>query len=172
MDGVLCDYAERMLELASLRYGLPRYQPSEVAEFYTERIFPEEFHKTVDELSLEQEFFENLPPIEGAIEAVNEMLGDPNLSVWVCSAPKKTSPYCHSEKFRWLKKHFGQEFAERLILTRDKTLAVGDYLIDDKLVILGENQNPSWEHIVFDQPYNQGSDKKRVNWQNWKSILN
>lgn len=171
MDGVICDYTEHMLELATGRFSLPRLRASEVSEFYTERMFPPEYHAPVDELSLEEEFFLNLPPIHGSIEAINEMLENPALSVWICSSPKKTSDHCHSEKFLWLRKHFGQAFAERLILSRDKTLVSGDFLIDDKPIICGE-RTPEWEHVIFDQPYNRDiQEKKRLDWHNWREVL-
>lgn len=171
MDGVICDYTERMLELATERFNLPRLRAESISEFYTEKMFPPLFQVPVDELSLEPEFFLGLPPIKGSVDAINEMLRDPALSVWICSSPKKTSDHCHSEKFLWLRRHFGQKFAERLILSRDKTLVSGDYLIDDKPVICGE-KDPSWEHIIFDQPYNREiQDKKRITWENWKEVL-
>ncbi len=171
MDGVVCDYTERMLELATERFNLPRLRAESISDFYTERAFPPLFQAPVDELSLEESFFLDLDPIPGSKEAIGEMLNNPNLSVWICSSPKKTSDFCHSEKFLWLRKHFGQKFAERLILTRDKTLVFGDYLIDDKPIICGEKE-PSWEHVIFDRPYNRDTqEKKRLTWENWKEVL-
>lgn len=172
MDGVLCNYTERILELATKRFNLPRYNAHHIGEFCTERVFPKKYQTLVDELSLERGFFLNLKPIPYAKQALEELLSDPRFSVWICSAPKTLSPYCHSEKFLWLKKHCGQAVADRLILTRDKTLVRGDYLIDDKPVIKGENLRPSWEHIVFDQPYNREiTGVKRLTWPTWRLVL-
>ena len=172
MDGVVCNYTQKMLDLAVSRFGLPQHKAEEAVFFETEKIFPEEVQERVEKLSLEHNFFLSLEPLPGAIEAISEMLSDPKLDVWVCSSPKKTGETCHSEKFLWLRKYFGQKFAERLILTRDKTLVYGDYLIDDKSLVVGVNEKPFWEHVVFDQPYNRESTvKKRMNWSNWKEVL-
>lgn len=171
MDGVICDYAQQMLDLAHEKFDLPQYKSSEVSHFYTERIFSEDNWSRVEKLSKEKDFFLNLEPVTGAIEAIKEMTGDESLDVWICSSPKRESPFCHSEKFVWLQKHFGEDLANKLILIRDKTLVHGDYLIDDNLEIKGE-KTPSWKHILFDQPYNKDADKKRLkDWSGWREII-
>lgn len=43
-----------------------------------------------------------------------------------------------SAQYAWIEKHFGHEFLEQIILTRDKTVVSGDILIDDKPDIHGE----------------------------------
>jgi len=54
---------------------------------------------------------------------------------------------------------------------KDKTLIIGDILIDDKPEIKGIS-TPNWEHIIFDQPYNKNiTNKKRINWDNFKEVL-
>ena len=172
MDGVICDYTQKMLDLAVTGFGLPQYSAKEVLFFETEKIFSQEYQEKVERLSLEENFFLSLEPLPGAIEAIKEMLTDSNFDVWICSSPKKTGETCHSEKFLWLRKYFGQKFAEKLILTRDKTLVYGDYLIDDKSDVYGVNEEPFWEHIIFDPPYNRESrGKKRMDWSNWKEVL-
>lgn len=42
-----------------------------------------------------------------------------------------------SPQYRWVEKHLGPQFVERIILTRDKTVVLGDLLIDDKDSIQG-----------------------------------
>jgi 5'-nucleotidase len=71
----------------------------------------------------------------------------------------------------WIRHHLGQEFAERTILTRDKTLVRGTILIDDKPSVSGVMQ-PEWEHVLFDQPYNRKvTNRRRLNWSNYREIL-
>jgi 5'-nucleotidase len=60
----------------------------------------------------------------------------------------------------WVESRFGAGWAERTIITKDKTMVNGDVLIDDKPEVKGLC-NPSWEHILFDQPYNQEVVGKR-----------
>uniref|UniRef100_A0A8D2N5B3 5', 3'-nucleotidase, cytosolic n=1 Tax=Zonotrichia albicollis TaxID=44394 RepID=A0A8D2N5B3_ZONAL len=51
--------------------------------------------------------------------------------------------------YKWVEKHLGPEFVERIILTRDKTVVAADLLFDDKDTIQGAEPRPSWEHILF-----------------------
>lgn len=43
----------------------------------------------------------------------------------------------YPSQYRWVEKHLGPQFVERIILTRDKTVVLGDLLIDDKDTIQG-----------------------------------
>jgi len=36
------------------------------------------------------------------------------------------------EKYHWVEKYFERDFTKRLVLTKDKTIIHGDFLIDDK----------------------------------------
>lgn len=47
------------------------------------------------------------------------------------------SPPLPPIQYRWVEQNLGPEFVERIILTRDKTVVMGDLLIDDKDNIQG-----------------------------------
>jgi len=47
----------------------------------------------------------------------------------------------------------GPSWVDRIVLAKDKTLVRGDVLIDDKPEVTG-SLCPSWEHLVFEAPYN------------------
>jgi 5'(3')-deoxyribonucleotidase len=66
-----------------------------------------------------------------------------------------------TEKAHWLRKHFGNWALRKLTLTSDKTTVIGKILIDDKEKIDGD-ENPTWTHILFDQPWNQSSESIRM----------
>ena len=58
------------------------------------------------------------------------------------TGPEFRGPSCPTDpvptsQYRWVEKHLGPQFVERIILTRDKTMISGDLLIDDKEVIQG-----------------------------------
>lgn len=74
-------------------------------------------------------FFRNLPPIDGAIEAVNRLRE--RFQVYVLTAPSVRNPHSYSEKRLWIEDHFDYQMAERLIISPDKGLVHGDFLIDD-----------------------------------------
>ena len=82
--------------------------------------------------------------------------------------------YEHSakDKYRWISKHFGDEWLTKIILTNDKTIITADYLIDDKPKITG-SRDPYWKHIYFTQPYNKDLEGYRINsWLNWREVIN
>ncbi|XP_010854456.1 PREDICTED: 5'(3')-deoxyribonucleotidase, cytosolic type isoform X4 [Bison bison bison] len=79
--------------------------------------------------------------------------------------------------YHWVEKHLGPQFVERIILTSDKTVISGDLLIDDKEVIQGHEETPSWEHILFTCCHNQHlalpPPRRRLrSWSdNWREII-
>lgn len=101
----------------------------------------------------EPHFFFDLKPIDGAIECLKQ-LDSLGYIMFIVSSPSVNSKTCHSDKSNWLKEHMGEYWARRLILTKDKTLIIGDYLIDDRENISGIIETPTWKHIMFTQPYN------------------
>lgn len=76
-------------------------------------------------------FFENLEPIEGAIETVLEIDKLDDVLVLFLSKPSPRNLWCFTAKAQWIQKHFGQDYVERLVLSCYKELSIGDYLIDD-----------------------------------------
>jgi 5'-nucleotidase len=89
-----------------------------------------------------------------------------------CTSHLFAYDYCVVEKYEWIDHHFGSEFVDRIILTRDKTLIRGDLLIDDKPEVFGLME-PTWEHIVYDRPHNRRiTDKRRITWtDNWQDVV-
>jgi 5'-nucleotidase len=42
-------------------------------------------------------------------------------------------------------------------------------LIDDKPEVTG-SLVPSWQHLVFEAPYNTVAIGRRINWSNWQQV--
>ena len=74
-------------------------------------------------------FFLNLKPLPEAIEAVNLLRKD--YDVYILTRPSYQNPLCYTEKRLWVEKYFDLEFCRKLIFCSDKTLIIGDILIDD-----------------------------------------
>lgn len=103
-------------------------------------------------------FFENMLPIDGAIEAVNKIRL--KYDTYILSAPSSKNPKSYTEKRIWVEKYFDYNLAERLILSNYKNLLTGDYLIDDnykgkgqsdfcgELILYGSSEYPNWEIIL------------------------
>ncbi|MDX1378507.1 MAG: hypothetical protein R3307_06640, partial [Anaerolineales bacterium] len=138
--------------------------------FYVKEQYPDELKPLVSEIVWKSGFFRDMPPIDGGKAALTEM-GEMGFEVFICTSPLSTYQNCVLEKFEWVEKHLGSRWVSRIILTKDKTLVKADYLIDDKPRITGVENTPSWEHILYDRPYNRQVDKKRLTWNNWKSVL-
>jgi 5'-nucleotidase len=137
--------------------------------FHVRDDYPAEHRLKVDAIVESPDFYRCLPPVAGAIEAIQEIL-DEGISVFICTSPLTKYRNCVLEKYQWVEEHLGCEFTRRIILTTDKTLVCGDVLIDDKPAIVGAG-TPYWRHLIFDQPYNRQADGARINWDNWRNVL-
>lgn len=103
-------------------------------------------------------FFLNLEPIDGAVEALHK-LSALGYDLYFLSTPQWSNPDCWKEKRLWVEKHFGELMFKRLILTHNKGLLKGSYLIDDRIqngvdafegqhIHFGSNTYPDWESVV------------------------
>lgn len=171
MDGVIADFDEEFLKRWRRRHPDKLYIPLEERNtFYLKDSYPEELQPLVAEILLESSFFREMVPIPGAKEALEEMQAR-GIEVFICSSPLSTYNNCVLEKYEWIEKVLGPTWVRQIVLTKDKTIIKGDFLIDDKPAITGVQDPPEWEHIVFDRPYNKSSNKRRLTWDNWKDIL-
>uniref|UniRef100_A0A4X2KS30 5',3'-nucleotidase, mitochondrial n=1 Tax=Vombatus ursinus TaxID=29139 RepID=A0A4X2KS30_VOMUR len=184
MDGVLADFEGGFLKKFRARYPDKPYIALEdrrgfwVSDQYGQ-LRPELSEKAIS-IWESKNFFIELEPLPGAVEAVKEMARLENTDVFICTSPIKKYKYCPNEKYAWVEKHFGQEFLEQIVLTRDKTVVSGDLLIDDRPDITGwprSGPNPSWEHILFTSCHNrhlqlQPPHRRLHSWtDDWKAIL-
>lgn len=171
MDGVLSDFDGEFLKRWRERYPDKFYVPiEERTTFYVKQQYPDDLKPLVSEIVLEPGFFRDMMPIEGGKEALDEM-DDLGHEVFICTSPLSAYKNCVLEKFEWVDRVIGAKWVKSIILTKDKTLVKADYIIDDKPEITGVEHTPSWEHILYDRPYNRKADKKRLTWSNWKSVL-
>jgi 5'-nucleotidase len=170
-DGVLADFENAFV--AAWRDAHPDIPPVEFADrrsFHILEDYAPELRPLAEALYTAPGFIRDLPPVDGAIEAVRE-LAALGLDVRICSSPLRQYENCVAEKYQWVERHLGRAWTERLILTRDKTLVQGDILIDDRPAIEGAAR-PRWRHILYDAPYNRTvADKPRLSWANWRNVL-
>lgn len=102
---------------------------------------------------LKKNFFLHMEPYPDAVQSVMDLAVIH--TVFLITAPMHDSPTAHSENAEWVRQYFGEEWAnERLIQTPDRTFLSADILIDDNPQIMGVNKYPSWQQIVYAQPYN------------------
>jgi len=171
MDGVISDFDGEFLKRWRERYPDKVYVPMEERKsFYVKDSYPEELHPLVSEILLEAGFFRDMMPMAGAKDALMEM-EQMGLELFICTSPLSVYKNCVLEKFEWVDRELGTNWVDRIVLTKDKTLIKADYIIDDKAEITGVESVPSWEHIIYDRPYNKEGNKKRLTWENWKQVL-
>jgi len=170
-DGPLADFERGFLECWQRQYPGAFSIPYEARRsFYLRDEYPPHLRTWVDGIYCAPGFYRSLPPTPGCVEAMREML-DLGLDVRICTAPLTRYEHCVLEKYQWTEEHLGHAFTKRMIVTKDKTLVRGAYLIDDRPTVEG-TLKPEWEHVLFDCPYNsQIPRKRRLNWSNWREIL-
>lgn len=169
-DGVLANFDLAFYQAwEKLDPGLPAVPPQQRHNFYVRDDYPKSWQSTVRAIYTAKNFYRDLVPIEGALEAAQEML-ELGHDVRICTSPLNQYHHCVTEKFAWIEQHLGREWIGRMVLTKDKTLVRGDVLIDDNPKISGSLES-TWQHLIFEQPYNRNVAGVRINWQNWREVL-
>ena len=101
--------------------------------------------------------FSLMQPLEGAIDAYEKL--SKKYDTYILSTAPWDNPSAWSDKIIWVKKYLGSSAHKRLILSHNKNLNLGDYLIDDR----SKNGTAEFKgkHIHFGQePFS-----------NWSSVL-
>lgn len=143
LDGVVCDFDKAVVELC----------PDLINMDVIDRAIKVE--QLIQDTPL---FFQNLPPFEGAVEAVRELFE--LYDVYFLSTPMWAIPESYSGKRIWIERYFGELSKKRLILTHRKDLVMGDFLIDDRMlhgvtqfagrhIHFGSTEFPDWK-TTFD----------------------
>lgn len=108
-------------------------------------------------------FFLGLEPLPGAIDAYF-LLKAMGHRVMFLTAPSVLNPACYTEKRMSIEKHFGLQACYDLIIAHDKSLLIGDMLIDDRvdsnkqnefqgvLIHYGSEKYKDWEMILAKMP--------------------
>ena len=171
MDGVLADFETGFLDSWKGKFPHHPHVSLEKREtFYLMESYPGGLENDIDSIYKAPGFFQNLGVISGGKEALAKIqaLGH---EVFICTSPISKYENCVLEKYHWVSNNLGYEWTKKMILTKDKTLIFGDFLIDDKPKHVGL-QKPVWEHVLFDAPYNKHIKTKfRITWENWEKIL-
>ena len=98
-----------------------------------------------------------MKPVEGAIGAYKELTK--HFDVYILSTAPWNNPSAWTDKLLWVKKYLGDLAHKRLILSHNKNLNTGDFLIDDRTAhgvdrFAGEHihfpseQFKTWDEVV------------------------
>lgn len=129
MDDTICKYTEA-LELAKKKNPNQTYPQSQWG------------------------FFIGLQPIDGAIDAINRL--KEKYDVWILTRPSSKNLNCYSEKAYWVANNLGEKMVDKLIISPDKSLSIGDYLIDDNIwsgfkgeqLLFGSDKFKNWDLVL------------------------
>lgn len=131
--------------------------------FYHNPFLKERYKNNPDHI---QGIFRNPQPIEGAVDAVHELYNSGKYDMYIATAAPWGNPMSAMDKRFWIEEYFGRMFHKRMIVTHQKNLLMGDYLIDDRtkngagefggeLLQFGWNweeqrwnEYPTWESIL------------------------
>lgn len=102
-------------------------------------------------------FFEGLEPINGGLDSFKKL--SEHYDMYFLSTAPWSNIHALSEKRVWVEKHLGDYAFKKLILSHNKGLLKGDYLIDDRIangvdgfegehIHFGTPKFPNWESIV------------------------
>lgn len=142
MDGVLSDYEESFSRMLKAN---PKIQ------------FPQSQYG----------FFRKLKLIQGAKEGISFLNQLQEFEVYILTAPSVNNPLCYTEKREWIENNLGFEMVKKLIISPNKGLNKGTYLIDDhvsgrgqekfegKVLEFGSKEFPGWREVCeyFEQKY-------------------
>ena len=74
--------------------------------------------------------FKDMKPIPGAVDAFHKLRE--YFDVYILTTAPWTNPEAWKDKRLWVEQYLGDAAKKRLILTHNKNLNIGDYLIDDR----------------------------------------
>lgn len=108
------------------------------------------------------EWLSRLEPQPGALRALREMRSrgvDVRIVIDNLSHVK--------EKMAWINTNIPHEdWWKRVLICPDKTLLAGTFLIDsDPVPTLSGNSLPTWQHVLYANPYNEGT----FSWPSWRT---
>ena len=118
----------------------------------------DEYEGRLDEVP---NIFSLMEPYPNAIDSVHKL--SRKYDLYILSTAPWLNPSAWIHKIEWVHKHFGKEedslFYKRLIISHNKQLNAGDYLIDDRpnngakdftgeWIHFGSKNFPDWEAVV------------------------
>lgn len=119
MDVVVADFEKRIVELEPSLVNFKDHKDQEALSGKIGQI-----------CYANPDIFHDLPPIAGAIEAVEKL--SEHYDIFFLSTAMWSLPQSFTGKRIWIEDHFGNLGRKRLILSHRKDLLKGDFLVDDR----------------------------------------
>lgn len=129
----------------------------QVHRYATDHVVSSRERKHARRMTEQPGWFRNLPRTPGARRGM-ERLVEAGHDVWICTKPMRDNPTCRDEKAQWVEYHYGSDWVRRLIITPDKSMVVGDVLVDDAPYIEWLDR-AIWKPAIFPRPWNGAGSK-------------
>ena len=108
--------------------------------------------------------FSEMDPMPGAIDGYNKLV-EMGHDVYILSTAPWNNPSAWSDKLLWVKKFLGEVAYKRLILSHNKNLNKGDYLIDDR----DKNGAGDWNEKLLRFGFDEHGEP--FDYPDWDSII-
>lgn len=164
MDDVLEQLVKGWVEYLNERYGI-HASPDDITEWNMERNFPTLTAEQVYGAIHEDDLWDHVYPMPGAVEALEKLIREGH-QVYVVTATEYQSLRAKMEKV--LFRYFPYLSWRQVIITQNKHMIKGDVLIDDGPHNL---QGGEYKKILFHATHNSAFDEHTVgairvyNWQ-------
>ena len=151
IDSTINNFQECFLEIFKQKYpDLWEKLPNNPTHFDALQLDKQE----TMEIFMSEGFTNKMIPLHGAVNAIHEIEAR-NFLVFFCTALVTDNSDVLKDRVHWIGKWFGEDFMNRVIFTKDKSLVRGDFLIDDSPFKTKGLLKPEWKLIIFDMSYNQ-----------------
>lgn len=151
-DGPLADFDARFFEMcAENGWELHSDRSTQCHRFATDCMVDRKARRKARLFVDSSAWFADLPVVEGAVEGINALAE--HAEVWICTKPLEANLTCRDDKAMWVRKNLGVEWERRLIMAPDKSLVIGDVLLDDAPKPEWFVRAP-WQPVVFSTPWN------------------
>ncbi|WP_020213707.1 5' nucleotidase, NT5C type [Flavobacterium rivuli] len=160
MDGVIADVEKHYIDWYERDYGV-RIDRKTMEGLMEHEAMPEK--GAIMKFLTTPGFFRTVPVMEGAVEAVKDLMHD--YEVYIVSAAMEF-PLSLYEKHQWLAEHFPFISWKNIIFCGDKSVIDTDFLIDDHLKNLDFCKGKALMFTAFHNV--KHNTHQRVN--NWKEI--
>lgn len=96
-------------------------------------------------------WFRDLPVVPGCQEGVAR-LEEAGVDIWICTKPLEANWRCRDDKAKWIRRYF-PHLEDKLLIMPDKSLAIGDILLDDAPKLKWFDA-AVWKPVIFPCPFN------------------
>lgn len=159
MDEVLCQFVGKVLKRWNAINGT-KFSREDITAWRMENILGNDIlgrtaEGLIDEWMSEPGFYEDLEPVEGAIDGLQKLMDDGH-DIVICTSVPEVAIHAYDGKRKWMRRNFPRWSMKNFIACSRKGLIAGDVFIDD-----GPHNIRDWcaagkrGAFVMDAPWNK-----------------